>query len=656
MKDKWKKFKEWYKKDKKRSIFFTLIVFLVIVSFIPTPPPPPSDEATVEQKSGEKQEKSNKSAESKRDKEISYLEFEKMLKNGEVKEAQINLKSPSFTFTDKKDKKYTTENPKTETFKETLLKANVTVDEIDKTTQDQWLGVIRAMIPMVFIVFLIIYLSKSMKPVNTKSKENVTIPKTVFDHIAGNDESKEEMRFLVDFLKNPKRFTNMGAKLPKGVILYGPPGTGKTLTAKAIAGEAKVPFFSLSGSDFVEMYVGVGAKRVRELFEEARKKAPAIIFIDEIDSVGSNRDMGGGNSEDRKTLNAILNEMDGFKENSGVVVIGATNRLEDLDPAFIRPGRFDKHIAIALPDLKGRLEILKIHAKNKPLADDVNLENLAKITLGMSGAYLETILNEATILATTRNRDVVTEEDIDDAYYKLIVKGHKKKRDKKEQEREIEIVAWHEAGHALVAKLLNTSDVPKVTITPSTTGVGGFALITPKKEILNSKEYLRNKVKELYAGRIAEHLLLQDDDKITVGASNDIEKATDLIKGMIVNYGMSEKYGMLNISSLGDPRMNHLGSNEMFIEEATKLSKQLYKEAFELLSKEKHVLEAIATALIERETIVEEELEEIISLSSNSTIQEEKEISVKRVSEVITVKLSEDEAISEKQLENMLDK
>lgn len=614
MKDKWKKFKEWYKKDKKRSIFFTIICFLVIVGFIPTPPPASPDGQEVATHKGQKAPVADSQ---KKDNKVSYLDFENMVKEGKVKEVVINLKSPTFTFIDKEKKEYQTDNPKSESFKETLLKADVSVKEIDKTSQEQWLGVLRSLIPLIFIVFLIIYISKSMKPVNTKSKENAVVPKTVFDHIAGNEESKEEMRFLVDFLKNPKRFTKMGAKLPKGVILYGPPGTGKTLTAKAIAGEAKVPFFSLSGSDFVEMYVGVGAKRVRELFEEARKKAPAIIFIDEIDSLGSNRDVGT-NAEDRKTLNAILNELDGFNENSGIIVIGATNRLEDLDPAFIRPGRFDKHIAVALPDLKGRLEILKLHAENKPLASDVNLDNLAKITMGMSGAYLETLLNEATILATTRNREVVTEEDIDDAYYKLIVKGHKKKRDKKEQEKEIEIVAWHEAGHALVAKLLDTSDVPKVTITPSTTGIGGFALITPKKQSLYSKTDLENRVKGLYAGRIAEHLLLDDESQITIGASQDIKQATDIIKGMILDYGMSDKYGMLNISALGDSRLSNLSSNEQFVEEATRLSKQLYQEALELLTKERHILKAIAETLIEKETIVEEELEEIISKHSSS--------------------------------------
>lgn len=619
MKDRWKKIKEWLKKDKKRSIFLTIMFLLVLASFIPTPPETNvSENKQTENKQAVVTREKGKKEEVKRaDGEVSYLEFDKMLKEGKVKEAEINLKSATFTFKDQQDKVYTTENPKTETFKETLLKSNVTVHEIDKTSQEQWINIIKSIIPMIFIIIIIIYISKGMKPVNTKSKESVIVPKTVFDHIAGNDESKEEMKFLVDFLKNPTRFTKMGAKLPKGVILYGPPGTGKTLTAKAIAGEAKVPFFSLSGSDFVEMFVGVGAKRVRELFEEARKKAPAIIFIDEIDSLGSNRQVTSS-SEDRKTLNAILNEMDGFRENSGVVVIGATNRLEDLDPAFIRPGRFDKHIAIALPDLKGRLEILKLHAHNKPLASDVKLENLAKITMGMSGAYLETLLNEATILATTRNRDVVTEEDIDDAYYKLIVKGHKKKRDKKEQEKEIEIIAWHEAGHALVAKLLNTSDVPKVTITPSTTGIGGFALITPKKQSLYSKIDLRNKVKGLYAGRIAEHLLLNDENQITIGASQDIKQATDLIKNMILDYGMSEKYGMINISSLGDPRMAHLSGNESFVQEATELSKELYQESFELLSENKHVLQAIAETLMEKETIIEEELEEIIKQHSQS--------------------------------------
>lgn len=594
MKDKWIKTKKWVKKHP-YSIILPLLILVIAFRLIPAMNDVPEP------------------------KEVSYVKFEKMLKDGDVKTAEILLSSPTFIFTNEKDKKFVTDNPKTENFKKTLLKADVDVMEIDKAQSDKWANLLRSIVPLLFIGFLIIYLMKSMKPVNTKKKSDTTIPKTMFDHIAGNEEAKEEMKFLVDFLKNPKRYANMGAKLPKGVILYGEPGTGKTLTAKAIAGEAKVPFFSMSGSDFTEMYVGVGPKRIRSLFEEARKQAPAIIFIDEIDALGTNRDISAS-AEDKKTLNAILNEMDGFADNSGIIVIGATNRLDDLDSAFIRPGRFDKQIKIALPDLKGRLAILELHAKNKKIDSEVSLENLAKITRGMSGAFLETILNEATILATTRNKKLVTEEDIDDAYYKMIVKGHKKKRNKEEDFKEMELVAWHEAGHALVAKLLDTSNVPKVTITPSTTGIGGFALIVPKKDKLKSKTQLYNQVKELYAGRVAEYLLLGSEDDITYGASNDIEKATILIQDMIIRFGMNKTFGMINLSQLGNPRNTDLSTNELFVQEAIQLSNQLYMKTLKLLRTEKDTLRAIAERLIEKETILEDELDEIIENSRKAKI------------------------------------
>lgn len=594
LKDKWIKTKKWVKKHP-YSIILPLLILVIAFRLIPAMNDVPEP------------------------KEVSYVKFEKMLKDGDVKTAEILLSSPTFIFTNEKDKKFVTDNPKTENFKKTLLKADVDVMEIDKAQSDKWANLLRSIVPLLFIGFLIIYLMKSMKPVNTKKKSDTTIPKTMFDHIAGNEEAKEEMKFLVDFLKNPKRYANMGAKLPKGVILYGEPGTGKTLTAKAIAGEAKVPFFSMSGSDFTEMYVGVGPKRIRSLFEEARKQAPAIIFIDEIDALGTNRDISAS-AEDKKTLNAILNEMDGFADNSGIIVIGATNRLDDLDSAFIRPGRFDKQIKIALPDLKGRLAILELHAKNKKIDSEVSLENLAKITRGMSGAFLETILNEATILATTRNKKLVTEEDIDDAYYKMIVKGHKKKRNKEEDFKEMELVAWHEAGHALVAKLLDTSNVPKVTITPSTTGIGGFALIVPKKDKLKSKTQLYNQVKELYAGRVAEYLLLGSEDDITYGASNDIEKATILIQDMIIRFGMNKTFGMINLSQLGNPRNTDLSTNELFVQEAIQLSNQLYVKTLKLLRTEKDTLRAIAERLIEKETILEDELDEIIENSRKAKI------------------------------------
>lgn len=584
-------FIEWFKKDKVKHITIILIGVLLFLSIVlpmlvPVPPAP---------------------------KEMSYKKFETMVAKQEVKDVTINLKNPSFTFRDKKSHEYVTANPKTDQFKESLLKADVKVYEIDPAQNDKWFEIFRSTFGTILVIGVLLYFSKSMYPTNGKQKPTEIKPSTTFAHIAGNDEAKEEMEFLVDFLKNPKKYKRMGAKLPKGVIFYGSPGTGKTLTAKAIAGEAGVPFFSASGSDFIEKFVGVGASRVRDLFAEARKKAPCIIFIDELDAVGSNRDLGF-NSEQRQTINAILNEMDGFESAEGVVVIGATNRMEDLDPAFIRPGRFDKHIAIALPDMKGRLEILKIHARNKPLAPSVNLEELAKMTIGMSGAYLEAIMNESAILATTRNKEVITQEELDDAFFKLVMKGHKKRSGDERQQDEIKLVAWHEAGHAIATKLLTANEVPKVTIVSSTSGAGGVTFITPKKMGLLSKDEIRNQIKVLYAGRVAEYLLLGSEDKVTTGASQDIKQATRYIADFINEYGMSSTFGMLRLSSLGN---SPLQENPLFVEEAIKLSKHLYEDTVAFLTENKRILQAVAEALIEKESLSEEELETIIHISQS---------------------------------------
>ncbi|WPS85605.1 AAA family ATPase (plasmid) [Brevibacillus halotolerans] len=555
-------------------------------------------------------------------KKIEYTTFTKMMSDAKVKSVKIDLSSPTFTFTDKDGKQYKTDNPKRATFKDELLTKGMEVNEIDpkegKALQDfgrSILNMVLLVIMWVIIFFVLMHiLQKQMGRPSSQQFEVVDTPSsktktTTFTQIAGNVEAKEDMQFLVDFLKNPKKYAKMGAKLPKGVIFYGNPGTGKTLFAKAIAGEAGVPFFSVSGSDFVEMYVGVGAKRVRDLFATARKKAPCIIFIDEIDAIGGSRDRSS-HSEHRQTLNAILKEMDGFDSNQGIIVIGATNRLDDLDSAFIRPGRFDKLISIDLPDQKSRLEILKLHARNKPLSEDVNLEELSKMTVSLSGASLESILNEAAILATTRNQTKITKLDIDDAYYKVVMKGHKKKTGNEREDDEIQLVAWHEAGHALAAKLLTDLEVPKVTIIPSTSGAGGVAFIIPKKMGLYSKEELIHDIKISYAGRAAEYLLL-GSDKVTTGASSDIENATNKIKMMITQVGMSDTFGMINLKQIN-------ADYNIILEEASKLSKRLYKETLDLLEKNKPCLKAIAEELILKESLNEEELMAIINQHNNT--------------------------------------
>lgn len=541
--------------------------------------------------------------------EISYIQFEEMVEKGDVQKISINLDEPKFAFVDKKGNRYETDNPRSDNFKEYLLKNDIKVVEDVKSNGFLWslLGNI-IWIALYFSLFYFLFRGtfKGVTPIQNDSSKRVVKSNVRFSDIAANKESKKDMENLVNFLKNPQKYTDAGATLPKGVIFYGPPGTGKTLMAKAIAGEAGVPFFSISGSDFVEMYVGVGAKRVRELFKEARKHTPCVIFIDEIDAVGGKRGYGNTHSEREQTINALLNEMDGFNGSEGLLVIAATNRLELLDDALIRAGRFDRHIAINLPDLKGRLEILKLYAKNKKIGDDVNLEQLAKTTIGFAGSDLKTLLNEATILAVDNGREYITSQDIDKAFYQTVVQGHVKEDNEDRKQEEIELVAWHEAGHAVAAKLLTNQSVPKVTILPSTSGAGGITFITPEKMGLHSKEDLINRTMVDYAGRIGEYLLLGDESKITTGASEDIKNATKKIRNMIESYGMTDTFGLLNLKDF------EYIDNKQVVIEAQKLSKDIYQQASECLTKNRHLVEAVALALIEKETIEENELDEII--------------------------------------------
>lgn len=537
-------------------------------------------------------------------KTISYNDFIKKVENKEVDEVVINFSDDKFIFSDKKGQLYETDNPMDDNFKKYLLENDINVSVIKVSPSALFFETFFVILRFGFIIFIFMYvLNKSgMKILDKKETLVVNVPKITFDNIAGNTEIKQDMEFLVKFLKNPKKYHEMGAKLPKGVVLYGPPGTGKTLTAKAIAGEAGVPFFSVSGSDFVEMYVGLGAKRVRELFEEARKNAPCIIFIDEIDAIGTHRGAHGTNSEKDQTINALLSELDGFSPRESIIVIAATNRIEDLDPALIRPGRFDKHIAVNLPDYEDRLEILKIYAKDKKLSEDVNLEELAKLTIGFSGAGLEALMNEAAIIAVNKEADKIRKEDIDDAYFKMVVKGHKKENRKKTDEEERKLVAYHEAGHALCAKLLTDNSVPKVTIIPSTSGYGGVTFNIPNKMGLLTKKEILNNIKVLYAGRAAEYILREDDNEITTGAAQDIKQATNYIKRYFSEFGMSEKFGMLGIND-----------EKLITEEAIKLSKKLYGETLTFLMKNKDKLEKIAEELIIKETLSEEDLDRIIN-------------------------------------------
>lgn len=537
-------------------------------------------------------------------KQISYVEFSKMVNDGKIEKISVNFTADTFTAIDKDNNKLETQNPKYDNFKYDLLSKNVEVEEIHST---KLLNIFMIIAEISFIGFLIYYLSKTMRVSSNKSTKIIKQSKVTFKDVAGLEPVKDDLNGMVDFLKNKKKYTDKGAKLPKGAILWGPPGTGKTLLAKAIAGEAKVPFFSASGSEFVEMYVGKGAQRVRELFAEARKNAPCIIFIDEIDALGKARgtSSGGGNNEYEQTLNQLLTEMDGFSGQEGILVFGATNRLDTLDDALLRPGRFDKHICVPLPSTpEERFEIINLYAKNKNFADDVDLKNLSKETFGYSPADIEVLLNEATIISVQLNKDLVDKECLDKAIFQKLLKGHAKK-DKNRDESEKTLVAWHEAGHALVGKLLGM-DIPKVTITPSTSGAGGVTLINNTKMGLYSTEELESRVKMTYGGNVAEFKLLKDRKKVTTGASQDIKDATNNIYNMITSYGMTEEFGLLNLNILNI-------DNKIILDEAKKISKRLYNETDKLLTENIDLLKEIAEELIKRESLTGDDLNMIIN-------------------------------------------
>mgnify|MGYP001002326816 CR=1 FL=1 len=530
--------------------------------------------------------------------EVSYNEFIEMVENKDVESVSLNVQSEKFKFSDLEGHLYKTDSPKTSDFKEFLLLNDI---EVHVNTGMRSVSTFLRISSSFFMIVLLGAFIQRMGTGLKKKDSLVSIEsKVTFKNIAGNEEAKEDMKFLVNFLKEPKKYNKIGAKLPKGVVLYGPPGTGKTLTARALAGEAKVPFFSINGSDFIELYAGLGAKRVRDLYKDAKKKAPSIVFIDEIDAVGTHRDGGPNDGEKNQTINALLSELDGFNTSEPVITIIATNRVEDLDRALIRPGRFDKHIAINLPDKEDRLKILRVHSKNKKISQEVNLETFANMTIGFSGAALETMMNEAAILAVNEGSEDIKVKHIDDAYYKMIIGGHKKKTRSDDLE-EIKVVAYHEAGHALATKLLTDNEVPKVTIIPSTTGMGGATLSIPKKTGLLSKRDIVNNVKILYAGRAAEFILYNDEEEITTGASQDIKQATNLINNYFSSYGMSEEFGMLEVKD-----------EKLYTKEAIRFSKKTYKEVLTLLQNNQDKLERIANELIEKETIDESRLDELI--------------------------------------------
>ena len=552
--------------------------------------------------------------------------------NGSIIEVSGVYKNPKTSKEETGIQFFTPTATTVERFSSTILPSDSTVSELQKLASEHqaevtvkhesssgmWINILVSVVPFAILFFFLFSMMGNMggnsgrnpmsfgrSKAKAANKEDI---KVRFSDVAGAEEEKQELVEVVEFLKDPKRFTKLGARIPAGVLLEGPPGTGKTLLAKAVAGEAGVPFFSISGSDFVEMFVGVGASRVRSLFEDAKKAAPAIIFIDEIDAVGRQRGvgLGGGNDEREQTLNQLLIEMDGFEGNEGIIVIAATNRSDVLDPALFRPGRFDRKVLVGRPDVKGREAILKVHAKNKPLADDVDLKLVAQQTPGFVGADLENVLNEAALVAARRNKSVIDASDIDEAEDRVIAGPSKK--DKTVSQRERELVAYHEAGHTIVGLVLsNARVVHKVTIVPRGRA-GGYMIALPKEDqMLLSKEDMKEQLAGLMGGRVAEEIIFNVQ---TTGASNDFEQATQMARAMVTEYGMSEKLGPVQYE--GNHAMFGAQSPQKSISEQTayeideevrSLLNEARNKAAEIIQSNRETHKLIAEALLKYETL-----------------------------------------------------
>ena len=575
--------------------------------------------------------------------QINYTELVKEIKSDNVKEISYQPNGSvieiSGTYNKAKTSKddtgvqfFTPSPSKVTRFTSVILPSDLTVQELQnlasehkaditikrESSSGMWITILTSIVPFVIVMFFFFSMMNQgggggargamnfgRNKARATNKEDI---KVRFSDVAGAEEEKQELVEVVEFLKNPKRFTKLGARIPAGVLLEGPPGTGKTLLAKAVAGEAGVPFFSISGSDFVEMFVGVGASRVRSLFEDAKKAAPAIIFIDEIDAVGRQRGvgLGGGNDEREQTLNQLLIEMDGFEGNEGIIVIAATNRSDVLDPALLRPGRFDRKVLVGRPDVKGREAILRVHAKNKPLAKDVDLKLVAQQTPGFVGADLENVLNEAALVAARRNKKVIDASDIDEAEDRVIAGPSKKDRTVSQKEREL--VAYHEAGHTIVGLVLsNARVVHKVTIVPRGRA-GGYMIALPKEDqMLLSKEDMKEQLAGLMGGRVAEEIIFNVQ---TTGASNDFEQATQMARAMVTEYGMSEKLGPVQYE--GNHAMFGAQTTQKFISEQTayeideevrSLLTEARNKAAEIIQSNRETHKLIAEALLKYETL-----------------------------------------------------
>lgn len=564
--------------------------------------------------------------------EKSYSDFIKQLDKGNVKSVEFDSYEIDYKLVDDGHKNYdityytgrvaddelvpTLKKAKTSEGKSIEIKA-----AIPDNTSTWIFNILSFIVPLILLWVLLAFVSKkmggSMGMGVGKSTAKVYVEKSTgvtFKDVAGQDEAKESLQEVVDFLHNPKRYTDIGAKLPKGALLVGPPGTGKTLLAKAVAGEAGVPFFSLAGSDFVEMFVGVGASRVRDLFKEAQKMAPCIIFIDEIDAIGKSRDSryGGGNDEREQTLNQLLAELDGFDTSKGLLILAATNRPEVLDKALLRPGRFDRRIIVDKPDLKGRLETLKVHSKDVKMDESVDLDALALATAGLVGSDLANMINEAAINAVKNGRQLVNQSDLFEAF-ELVAVGGKEKKDRVMSDKERKIVSYHEVGHALVSALQkNTEPVQKITIVPRTMGALGYTLQTPEEEkYLETKDELLAKITTYMAGRAAEVLVF---NSVTSGAANDIENATKIARAMVTMYGMSDKFGMMCLATVQNQYLEGgagliCGENtaSQIDDEVLSIINSSYAEAMKLLDENREILDSISDYLYEKETITGKE-------------------------------------------------
>ncbi len=587
--------------------------------------------------------------------DLSYDEFVDKLDSGEITELQVVARGSGYTY----EVSGTLSNYKdNESFSSTLPLSEEVMKKIVAASDEQefkltvkpdpdsssLLLILVNVLPIVLLVGGAFWFFNKQLAGNRSSLDfgksrarlNSDDNKVTFKDVAGLKEEKEEVKELIDFLKNPKRFQKLGARIPKGVLLVGPPGTGKTLLAKAVAGEANVPFYFISGSDFVELFVGVGASRVRDMFQQAKRNAPCLIFIDEIDAVGRQRGtgLGGGHDEREQTLNQLLTEMDGFGANEGIIIIAATNRPDVLDPALLRPGRFDRQVTVNLPDVRGREEILEVHARNKILADGITLQNLAKRTPGFSGADLENLLNEAALLAVRRNKNEITMSEIDEATDRVLMGPAKVSRKYSENDRKL--VAYHEAGHAVIGiKLKNASDVQKVTIIPRGSA-GGYNMMVPTEEKLcSTKTDLLEEITGLLGGRTAEEITFGE---ITTGAHNDFEKATKIARAMVTEYGMSD-LGPLQFEQasgsvfLGrDYNKPQHFSNEVANEidmEMRKIIDDCHKKAHEIINKNKALLKLIAETLLEYETLTKEQIDYLVE---NGKMPEEDESNLESLS------------------------